>query len=89
MSVDSVSTLSELTTKPATRRDFLLKSSVLGALSLAGCDRSGPQREANESATNSSVAAVPQGGSATAVGNADSKLDTGGHANIHLSLIHI
>jgi len=85
MSVDSVSTLSELTTKPATRRDFLLKSSVLGALSLAGCDRSGPQREANESATNSSVAAVPQGGPATAVGNADSKLDTGGHANIHQS----
>jgi nitrite reductase (NO-forming) len=85
MSVDSVSMLSELTAKPATRREFLLKSSVLGALSLAGCDRGGPEREASESATNSRVAAVPQGGPATAVRNPDSKLDTGGHANIHQS----
>jgi nitrite reductase (NO-forming) len=85
MSVDSVSTLSDLNAKPATRREFLLKSSVLGALSLAACDRSGPKREASESATNSTAASVPQGAPATAVRNADSKLDTGGHANIHQS----
>lgn len=78
--------LSELG-KPETRREFLIKSSILGALgplSLTGCERDAPEATQRKSPKSSQAPAV-QGAPATAVRNADSKLDTGGHANIHQS----
>ena len=85
MASTSVRALSELAEKATTRREFLIKTSVLGALgplALASCggDRAEPETQTPQTAT-----AVPQGGPATAVGNPDSKLDTGGNANIHQS----
>jgi nitrite reductase (NO-forming) len=79
--------ISELTSRPATRREFLIKSSVLGALaplalSACGADESGHKTEGS---TGSNAAGAPQAGPGTAVRNPDSKLDTGGHANIHQS----
>lgn len=78
--------LSELG-KPETRREFLIKSSILGALgplSLTACERDAPEASEVKSAKSNQAPALP-GGPATAVRNADSKLDTGGHANIHQS----
>lgn len=80
-------TLSELTDRPATRREFLIKSSVLGALaplalSACGADESGHKTEGS---TGSNAVGAPSAGPGTAVRNPDSKLDTGGHANIHQS----
>ena len=80
-------TLSELADRPATRREFLIKSSVLGALAplaLSACGRDGSEHATKES-TGSNAAIAPQAGPGTAVRNPDSKLDTGGHANIHQS----
>ena len=70
---------------PATRREFLLRSSALGALAplaLTGCERKEQEHKAEETADASSHSAQP-GGPLTAVRNPDSKLDTGGHANVH------
>ena len=80
-------TLSELADRPATRREFLIKSSVLGALAplaLSACGRDESEHATRES-TGSNAAIAPQAGPGTAVRNPDSKLDTGGHANIHQS----
>ena len=80
-------TLSELADRPATRREFLIKSSVLGALAplaLSACGRDESEHATRES-TGSNTAIAPQAGPGTAVRNPDSKLDTGGHANIHQS----
>ena len=79
--------LSEFVDRPATRREFLIKSSVLGALAplaLTGC---GPDESEHKTtaSTGSNAAIGPQAGPGTAVRNPDSKLDTGGHANIHQS----
>jgi len=87
MAVDPLQTLSKLADRPATRREFLIKSTVLGALaplalSACGPDESG--QKARES-TGSNPPIPPQAGPGTAVRNPDSKLDTGGHANIHQS----
>ena len=78
-------TLSELADRPATRREFLIKSSVLGALAPLGLTACGSDKseEKTSEATSSNAAGAPQAGPATAVRNPDSKLDTGGHANIH------
>ena len=80
-------TLSELADRPATRREFLIKSSVLGALAplaLSTCGRDESEHATRES-MGSNTAIAPQAGPGTAVRNPDSKLDTGGHANIHQS----
>lgn len=84
--VNPVALLSELG-KPESRRQFLIKSSILGALgplSLTGCEHDAPEATKDNSARTAQTPAL-QGGPATAVRNADSKLDTGGHANIHQS----
>ncbi len=75
--------LSELG-KPESRREFLIKSSILGALSLTGCENDAPESTPGKSPVSNQAPTV-QGGPATAVRNPDSKLDTGGHANIHQS----
>lgn len=83
MAMNPVPALSQLAGKAATRRDFLITSTTLGAIVLAGCD---PDRSRDETQTKGANGVVaPQGGPATAVTNPDSKLDTGGHANIHQS----
>jgi nitrite reductase (NO-forming) len=77
--------LSELADRPATRREFLVRSSVLSALAplaLSGCGSDESEHKTAEPA-GSNAAGAPQAGPATAVRNPDSKLDTGGHANIH------
>ncbi|HST08278.1 MAG TPA: multicopper oxidase domain-containing protein, partial [Gemmatimonadaceae bacterium] len=76
--------MSELAESPATRRDFLIKASALGAitpfvLSACGPDESGTTRESDEHGRGSQI------GPGTALRNPDSKLDTGGHANVHQS----
>jgi nitrite reductase (NO-forming) len=76
--------LSDLTA-PATRRQFLLKSSALGALAplaLTACEREEREHKGEETADATSRGAQA-GGPRTAVRNPDSKLDTGGHANVH------
>jgi nitrite reductase (NO-forming) len=82
MTIDRIPALSDLAEKRASRRDFLLKSSALGALALASCD---PDRGRDESQKSEEPRVTPQGGPATAVRNPDSKLDTGGLANRHQS----
>lgn len=85
--VDAIPTVSELAQRSATRREFLIKASTLGALTpfvMSACtDESG--RDTTAKSTGSNPATVPQGGPGTAVTNPDSKLDTGGRANIHQS----
>jgi nitrite reductase (NO-forming) len=80
-------TLSELADRPATRREFLIKSSVLGALAPLALSACGPDESEQKTrgSTGSNAAIAPQAGPGTAVRNPDSKLDTGGHANIHQS----
>jgi len=87
MTTDAIPTLSELAEHPTTRREFLLKSSVLGTLApfaLSACDIDKAEQKAGASSGSKSVT-PPSAGPATAVRNADSKLDTGGHANVHQS----
>ena len=87
MAAGPLQTLSKLADRPATRREFLIKSTVLGALAplaLSGCGPDESGQTARES-TGSNPPIPPQAGPATAVRNPDSKLDTGGHANIHQS----
>jgi len=79
--------LSELTERPSTRRKFLINSTAFGALAplaLAGCgpDESGHKSE-NGVATREGAGQLA--GPGTAMRNPDSKLDTGGHANVHQS----
>ncbi|HUR00586.1 MAG TPA: multicopper oxidase domain-containing protein [Gemmatimonadaceae bacterium] len=80
MSTDRLPSLSELTDSKSTRRDFLIKSSVLGALgplAFAACDT-------DKTGTGTPAATTTgQSPTATAVHNADSKLDTGGNAKSH------
>lgn len=86
MTTNLIHTLSDLAGKPATRREFLIKSSVLGALAplaLTGCDIDKTQKTGDQP-TGNAGAPIPAG-PATAVRNPDSKLDTGGHANVHQS----
>ena len=87
MTTDAIPTLSEISKRPTSRREFLLKSSVLGtlapfALSACDIDKSGQNAGASGGSRSSTP---PPAGPATAVRNADSKLDTGGHANVHQS----
>ncbi len=87
MTADELPALSGLASRRATRREFLIKSSVLGTLApfaLSACDIDKSEQKAGAS-TGSSAATPPQAGPGTAVRNPDSKLDTGGHANIHQS----
>jgi len=86
MTNEKVSTLSELVDRPATRREFLIKSSVLGALAPLALSACADESEHKTNASNGSSISLPQqAGPGTAVRNPDSKLDTGGHANIHQS----
>jgi nitrite reductase (NO-forming) len=87
MTTEKVSTLSELVDRPATRREFLIKSSVLGALAPLALGACGPDESEHKTtgSTGSSASLPQQAGPGTAVRNPDSKLDTGGHANIHQS----
>ena len=80
-------TLSELADRPATRREFLIKSSVLGALAPFALSACGPDESGGKTGetAGSNAAIAPQAGPGMAVRNPDSKLDTGGHANIHQS----
>jgi nitrite reductase (NO-forming) len=81
MTLDPLLALSELTSRGSTRRDFLAKVSALGALAplaLTACET-----DKTRDTRSTAPAASPQGGPLTAVRNPDSKLDTGGHANIH------
>lgn len=87
MAAHELSRLSELAGRPATRREFLIKSSVLGAIApfaLSACRPDEAEHKTGES-TGSNAAIAPQAGPGTAVRNPDSKLDTGGSANIHQS----
>lgn len=87
MAAHELPRLSELTGRPATRREFLIKSSVLGAIApfaLSACRPDEAEHKTGES-TGSNAAIAPQAGPGTAVRNPDSKLDTGGPANIHQS----
>jgi nitrite reductase (NO-forming) len=87
MTTDAIPTLSKLAEHPTTRREFLLKSSVLGTLApfaLSACDIDKSGQNAGASGGSKSSPPLPAG-PATAVRNADSKLDTGGHANVHQS----
>jgi nitrite reductase (NO-forming) len=75
--------LSELAEQAATRREFLIKSSA-GAIVpfiLAACH---PDEE-REGEHDKGRGTSQQPGPATALRNPDSKLDTGGHANVHQS----
>jgi nitrite reductase (NO-forming) len=78
-------TLSELVDRPATRREFLIKSSVLGALAPLALGACGPDESGGKTgaSSGSSATVASQAGPVTAVRNPDSKLDTGGHANVH------
>jgi nitrite reductase (NO-forming) len=82
---DALPTLSELSDRPATRREFLIKSSVLAALAPLALSACGPDESEHKTrgSINSNASVPPQAGPGTAVRNPDSKLDTGGHANIH------
>jgi nitrite reductase (NO-forming) len=65
----------------------LIKSSVLGALApfaLTSCDIDKPEQKTG-APSGSTAGAPPPAGPGTAVRNPDSKLDTGGHANVHQS----
>jgi nitrite reductase (NO-forming) len=76
--------LSELAERGATRREFLMKSSA-GAIVpfiLAACHPDEPKRERDHEDERQ---ANQQGGPATALRNPDSRLDTGGHANVRQS----
>ena len=87
MGTDALPTLSELSERSATRREFLIKSSVLGALApfvMTACDLDKSEQRTGAS-SGSTAGAPPPAGPGTAVRNPDSKLDTGGHANIHQS----
>jgi nitrite reductase (NO-forming) len=87
MAAHDLPTLSELTGRRATRREFLIKSSVLGAIApfaLSACGSDEAEHKTRAS-TGSNAAIAPQAGPGTAVRNPDSKLDTGGPANIHQS----
>jgi nitrite reductase (NO-forming) len=87
MAAHDLPTLSELTGRRATRREFLIKSSILGGLAplaLSACGSDESEHKTRES-TGSNAAIAPQAGTGTAVRNPDSKLDTGGPANIHQS----
>lgn len=78
--------LSEIVSRPASRREFLIKSSVLGVLAPLALSACGPDESGKPAASTGAGATVaPQAGPLTAVRNPDSKLDTGGHANIHQS----
>ena len=81
MKPDSPLTLSQLTSRGSTRRDFLAKVSALGALAPFALTACSPDKGGEQ--TGSTTVAHPQTGPVTAVRNPDSKLDTGGHANIH------
>lgn len=75
--------LSELIGSKPSRREFLVRSSLLGALApltLAACE----DRTENKT-PGSPGSARPQVGSVKGVRNADSKLDTGGYANVQQS----
>jgi nitrite reductase (NO-forming) len=85
MRTDPLPSPSELAGHPATRREFLIKSSLLGALAplaLSACDRDESKPTGEATSSNSGAR---QAGPGTALRNPDSKLDTGGHANIHQS----
>jgi nitrite reductase (NO-forming) len=87
MGTDALPTLSELSERSSTRREFLIKSSVLGALApfaLTSCDIDKAEQKTGAPSGSTAGAALPAG-PGTAVRNPDSKLDTGGHANIHQS----
>jgi nitrite reductase (NO-forming) len=87
MGTDTLPTLSELSERSSTRREFLIKSSVLGALApfaLTSCDIDKPEQKTGASSGSTAGAPSPAG-PGTAVRNPDSKLDTGGHANVHQS----
>jgi len=87
MAAHELPRLSELTGRPATRREFLIKSSVLGVIApfaLSACGPDEAERKTGKS-TGPNAAIAPQAGPGTAVRNPDSKLDTGGPANIHQS----
>ena len=87
MALDPVPTLSELAEQTPTRRDFLIKSTLIGALAplaLTGCDIDDTDHNRGERRSER-ASATPQGGPSTAVHNADSKLDTGGRADVHHS----
>ena len=87
MAAHDLPTLSELTGRRATRREFLIKSSILGGLAplaLSACGSDESEHKTRES-TGSNAAIAPQAGPGPAVRNPDSKLDTGGPANIHQS----
>jgi nitrite reductase (NO-forming) len=89
MVTDGIPTLAELADRRGTRREFLIKSSILGALAplaLGACGTDETEHK-NGAPAGSSAATAPQAGPGTAVRNPDSKLDTGGHANIHQSTI--
>jgi nitrite reductase (NO-forming) len=85
--------LSDLAGRPATRRDFLIKSSALGALAplaLAGCERESRDKDhdndkEHDNGDRKQSTDAQRAGPGTAVRNPDSKLDTGGHANVHQS----
>jgi nitrite reductase (NO-forming) len=81
MPVDPIPNLSDLA-RPSTRREFLVKSSLsaLAPIALSACsDKVGESGERHEA---SPAGGSPQVGPATAVRNANSALDTGGHANV-------
>ena len=83
MAVGSVTTLSELAERSGTRREFLIKSSLLGTLAPLALTACGAD---DTDGTRGGVAAgTPQGGPATAVENPNSKLDPVGGANVHQS----
>jgi nitrite reductase (NO-forming) len=91
MAVEIVPTLSELAERSATRREFLIKASALGAITpfvMSACTDESAHNTAGQP-TGSNATTVPQGGPGTAVRNPDSKLDTGGHANIHQSTARV
>ena len=88
---ETIPTLSGLAERSATRREFLIKASALGALTpfvMNACTDESGHNTAGQPASSSSTT-VPQGGPGTAVRNPDSKLDTGGHANIHQSTARV
>ena len=82
MPSDPVSTLSELAEKSGTRRDFLIKSSLLGTLAPLALGCGADDTESNRSGV---AAGTAQGGPATAIENPNSRLDPAGRANVHQS----
>lgn len=87
MDADPIRTLSDVIDRPATRREFLIKSTIVGALAPLSLTACGPDESAHKAgaSADSNTAVAPQAGPVTAVRNPDSKLDTGGHANISQS----